>query len=105
MIPGYQLSDKHISLVADKISEENLRKIAIQYFDFSISELKAIIRLQKQNLQDSWLTVEEQNKGDPWLTNCGIIETWRDKDPTVHKPAVNIIIYIVLVVTLCFEWS
>ena len=75
------LSDKQISLIADQINEVNLGKIAIQYFDFSFSELTAITKLR------------EQNQSDSWLTKCRIIETWRDKDPAEHHAAASKIIY------------
>ena len=71
MRPIDTLSDKQISLIADQIDEENLSKIAIQYFDFSFSELQV------------------QDQLDSWLKKCRIIETWRDKDPTEHHAAVS----------------
>ena len=73
------LSNKHISLIADQIDEGNLSKIAIQYFDFSFSELHA--------KTESWVQY------DSWFRKCGIIEAWRDKDPTEHHVAVSTIIY------------
>ena len=79
MTPIETLSDKQISPIANQIDEGNLRKIAIQYFDFSFYELRAITELQVQY--------------DSWLKKCGIIEAWRDKDPTEHHVAVSKIIY------------
>ena len=75
MRPIDTLSDKQISPIADQIDKGNLRKIAIQYFDFSFSELRAITELQVQS--------------DSWFRKCGIIEAWRDKDPMEHHAAVS----------------
>ena len=75
MTPADTLSDKEISLIADQIDEGNLSKIAIQYFGFSFSELHA--------KTESWVQY------DSWFRKCGIIEAWRDKDPTEHHVAVS----------------
>ena len=79
MTPIDTLSDKQISPIADQIDEGNLSKIAIQYFDFSFYELRAITELQVQS--------------DSSFRKCGIIEVWRDKDPTEHHVTVSKIIY------------
>ena len=72
------LSDKQISLIADQINEVNLGKIAFNYFDFRLSEFR---------------TIRGTVKSDSWFRKCGIIEAWRDKDPTEHHVAVSKIIY------------
>ena len=79
MTPTDTLSDKQISLLSLKLSEANLGKIAIQYFGFSFSELRALADLQ------------EENQSDSWLTKCRIIEAWRDKDPVEHHAEVSYI--------------
>ena len=80
MRPADTLSDKEISLLADQIDEGNLSKIAVQYFSFSFSELRAITELQIQY--------------DSWFRKCGIIEAWRDKDPTEHHVAVSDVVIL-----------
>ena len=82
MTPTDTLSDKKISLIADQINVGKLGKIAIQYFGFSFSELRAITKLQKQDQPASW------------LTKCRIIEAWRDKDPVEHHAEVSNILVL-----------
>ena len=78
MTPADTLSDKKISLIADQINVGKLGKIAIQYFDFSFSELR---------------TIRGPVESDSWFRKCGIIETWRDKDSTEHHVTVSKIFY------------
>ena len=91
MTPIRTLSDKQISLIADQINKRNLRKIAIQYFDFSNHDLDHIYAHNLWN-----------------LTNCRIIETWKDENPAEHHAAVSIMIFKntgfqFLLLTLCLE--